>query len=166
MRLQNKTAVSHLAYFLENYCQIEDKVMVISNTKDMIALAKAAMATVKLSYVEYTNNLRSLPAPTTLEKKSILNKWRNNAQVLLTDCRCCRGMECKEVIRLWRISLWFLLNSTIFTQFILSFKSNRLLSYGMKKITTVSICSENQSLALDHYFKLSLAKQVGLQLFN
>ena len=102
MRLQNKTAVSHLTYFLENYCQVEDKVMVISNTKDMITLAKAAMKTVKLSYVEYTNSLRSLPAPTTLEKKSILNKWRNNAQVLLTDCRGCRGMECKEVIRLMK----------------------------------------------------------------
>ena len=100
IRLQNKTAVSHLVFFLKNYCQIEDKAMIISNTKDMIALAKAAMETVKLSYVEYTNSLRSLPAPTTLEKKSILNKWRNNAQVLLTDCRGCRGMECKEVIRL------------------------------------------------------------------
>ena len=98
MRLQNKKNVSNLAFFLKKYCQREPKLMMICNTKDMITLAKAAMETLELSYVEYTNSVRSLPAPSTLKKKSILNEWRNEKQVILTDCRCCRGMECKEVI--------------------------------------------------------------------
>ena len=98
MRLQNKKNVSNLAFFLNKYCQREPKLMMICNTKDMITLAKAAMETLELSYVEYTNSVRSLPAPSTLKKKSILNEWRNEKQVILTDCRCCRGMECKEVI--------------------------------------------------------------------
>ena len=71
--------------------------LIITNTSGMIDLAKAAMETVGLSYVEYTKSLRSLPATTTAEKKLILNEWRNDKQVLLTDCRCCRGMECQEV---------------------------------------------------------------------
>ena len=69
----------------------------IINTSEMIDLAKAAMATVGLTYVEYTKSLRSHPATTTAEKKSILNEWRNDKKVLLADCRCCRGMECQEV---------------------------------------------------------------------
>ena len=98
IRLQNKKNVSNLAFFLKKYCQRESKLMMICNSKDMITLAKAAMETLELSYVEYTNSVRSLPAPSTLKKKSILNEWRNEKQVILTDCRCCRGMECKEVI--------------------------------------------------------------------
>ena len=64
----------------------------------MIALAKAALKTLTVSYVEYTNCVNKLPAPSTVEKTSILNKWRNERQVMLTDCRGCRGMESQEVI--------------------------------------------------------------------
>ena len=98
MRLSNKTNVSVLSFFLKEYCEKESKILIICNTKDMIALAEAALKTLALSYVEYTYCIKRLPAPTTLVKKSILNKWRNEKQVLLTDCRCCRGMECQEVI--------------------------------------------------------------------
>ena len=99
LRLKNldKTSVSSLTFFLQNYSEREDKMMIICNTTDMIALARAALETLKLSYVEYTNSVKNLPATATSEKKLILKKWRNNAQVIVTDCRGCRGMECQEV---------------------------------------------------------------------
>ena len=98
MRLSSKTDVSGLAYFFTEYCEKESKILIICNSKDMIALAKAALKTSTMSYVEYTNCVKELPAPSTLEKTSILNKWRNERQVMLTDCRGCRGMESQEVI--------------------------------------------------------------------
>ena len=98
MRLSSKTDVSGLAYFFTEYCEKESKILIICNSKDMIALAKAALKTSTMSYVEYTNCVKELPAPSTLEKTSILNKWRNERQVILTDCRGCRGMESQEVI--------------------------------------------------------------------
>ena len=120
MRILDKTSVSSLAFFIRKLYEREDKIMIICNTRDMITLAKAALETVKLSYVEYTNSVRNLPAPPTLEKKSILYEWRNNAQVLLTDCRGCRGMECQEV-KLFELNAW---NFIIFITF--KFKINTL----------------------------------------
>ena len=97
LRLNDEKSVQPLAYFLEEYCQCEDKMMLICNTKDLIDLSKAALQTVGLSYVEYTDSIRGLPAKATFEKKSILKEWRGEKQVLLVDCRGCRGMECQEV---------------------------------------------------------------------
>ena len=97
LRLNNEKNVQPLAYFLEKHCQREGKMMLISNTKDLIDLAKAALQSFGLTYVEYTDSIRGLPAKTTLSKKSILDEWRKEKQVLLVDCRGCRGMECQEV---------------------------------------------------------------------
>ena len=97
LRLNNEKNVQPLAYFLGKHCQREGKMMLISNTKDLIDLAKAALQTVGLTYVEYTDSIRGVPAKTTLSKKSILDEWRKEKQVLLVDCRGCRGMECQEV---------------------------------------------------------------------
>ena len=94
---KDKNTVQPLAYFLDKYCQCEQKMMLICNTKVTIALAKAAMETVGLPYVEYTDSIRGLPAKTTIGKKSTLDEWRNDKKVLLVDCRGCRGMECQEV---------------------------------------------------------------------
>ena len=94
---KDKNTVQPLAYFLKKYCQCKQKMMLICNTKVTIALAKAAMETVGLPYVEYTDSIRGLPAKTTIGKKSTLDEWRNDKQVLLVDCRGCRGMECQEV---------------------------------------------------------------------
>ena len=97
LRLNNKNNVQPLAYFLGECCQRVSKMMLICNTEDLINLAKAALQTVELTYVEYTDSIRSEPAKTTLTKKLILDEWRKDKQVLLVDCRGCRGMECQEV---------------------------------------------------------------------
>ena len=97
LRLDDKKSIQPLAFFLNEYCRCEKKLMIICNTKETINLAKAAMETVRLTYVEYTDSIRGLPAKTTLSKKSILKEWRDDKQVLLVDCRGCRGMECQEV---------------------------------------------------------------------
>ena len=97
LRLDDKKSIQPLAFFLNEYCRCEKKMMIICNTKETINLAKAAMETVELTYVEYTDSIRGLPAKTTLSKKSILKEWRDDKQVLLVDCRGCRGMECQEV---------------------------------------------------------------------
>ena len=96
LRLNEKN-FKPLAYFLGEHCQRISKMMLISNTKDLIDLAKAALQTVELTYIEYTDSIRGLPAKTTLSKESILKEWRKDKQVLLVDCRGCRGMECQEV---------------------------------------------------------------------
>ena len=98
LRLNNNKSVQRLAYFLEKHCQREHKMMLICNTEDLINLAKAALQTVGLTYVEYTDSIRGEPARASLRKKSILGKWRDDKQVLLVDCRGCRGMECQEVL--------------------------------------------------------------------
>ena len=101
LRINDKTNVQPLAIFLEDYCRLKEKIMFICNTIHTIALSKAAMETVGLNYVEYTDDIKGVPAKATLEKKSILNEWRNernDKKVLLVDCRGCRGMECQEVI--------------------------------------------------------------------
>ena len=97
LRINEKTNVQPLAYFLNEYCQCEQQMMLICNTKDLIDLSKAALQTVGLPYIEYTDSIRGLPAKTTLGKKSTLDEWRKEKQVLLVDCRGCRGMECQEV---------------------------------------------------------------------
>ena len=97
LRLNNKKSVQPLAYFLGECCQRVSKMMLICNTKDLINLAKAALQTFGLTYVEYTDSIRSEPAKTTLTKKLILDEWRKEKQILLVDCRGCRGMECQEV---------------------------------------------------------------------
>ena len=97
LRINDKTNVQFLAFFLNKYCQCEDKMMLICNTKDLINLSKAALQTVGLSYVEYTDSIRGEPAKATVRKKSTLDEWRKEKQVLLVDCRGCRGMECQEV---------------------------------------------------------------------
>ena len=104
LRINDKKNVQLLAYFLKRHCQSKKKIMIICNTIDTIALSKAAMETVKFNYVEYTDDIKGVPAKATSEKKSILNQWRierndkNDKKVLLVDCRGCRGMECQEVI--------------------------------------------------------------------
>ena len=97
LRLNNEKNVQLLAYFLGEHCQGKSKMMLISNTKVLIDLAKAALETFGLTYVEYTDSIRVLPAKTTSSKKAILDEWRKDKQVLLVDCRGCRGMECQEV---------------------------------------------------------------------
>ena len=98
LRLNNEKSVQPLAFFLEEHCQRRmSKMMLICNTVNLINLAKAAMKTVGLTYVEYTDDIKGVPAKATLEKKPILDEWRNDKQVLLVDCRGCRGMECQEV---------------------------------------------------------------------
>ena len=97
LRINDKTNVQFLAFFLNKYCQCEDKMMLICSTKDLINLSKAALQTVGLTYIEYTDSIRGLPAKATVKKKSTLNEWRKEKQVLLVDCRGCRGMECQEV---------------------------------------------------------------------
>ena len=97
LRMNDKTNVRHLACFLKKQLR-KKKIMLICNTIDTIALSKAAMETVGFNYVEYTDDIKGVPAKATSEKKSILNEWRNDKKVLLVDCRGCRGMECQEVI--------------------------------------------------------------------
>ena len=72
--------------------------MLICNTIHVIALAKAALESIEISFVEYTDNVQGLPARSTEEKRNVLNEWKNEKQVLLVDPIGCRGMECKEVI--------------------------------------------------------------------
>ena len=98
LRLNNNKSAQRLAYFLEEHCQRQKKMMLICNTEDLINLAKAALQTVKLTYVEYTDSIRGKPAKATSSKKAILDNWRKDKQVLLVDCRGCRGMECQEVL--------------------------------------------------------------------
>ena len=98
LRLNNEKNVKPLAYFLGQHCQRKEKMMLICNTEDLINLAKAALQTFGLTYVEYTDSIRGLPAKTTSSKKLILDEWRKDKQVLLVDCRGCRGMECQEVL--------------------------------------------------------------------
>ena len=101
LRLETKENVRAFAYFLKKYCmqsrKKERKMMLICNTVDMIPLAKAAMETIALAYVEYTDNIQELAPKSTAEKKKILDEWRNKKQVLLVDPRGCKGMEYKEV---------------------------------------------------------------------
>ena len=107
LRLNNEKSVQPLAYFLGECCQRLSKMMLICNTKDLIDLAKAALQTFGLTYVEYTDSIRGLPAKTTSSKKAILDEWRKDKQVILVDCRGCRGMECQEVKK----NMFFLLKN-------------------------------------------------------
>ena len=98
LRLDTNKDVRTLAYFLKTCMQHkEKKMMLICGTLEMILLARAALETIALSYVEYSDNIWGRPARSTVEKKKIIEEWRNVKQVLLVDCRGCKGMECEEV---------------------------------------------------------------------
>ena len=74
----------------------ERKLLVICNSLDLLPFTKYSLEVSKISYVEYTDCIRHRPAKLSKEKRMILEKWKSDAQVLLADCRGCRGMEfCK-----------------------------------------------------------------------
>ena len=104
LRLKKNNDVRPLAYFLNAYMKKQKpgegeqpKMMLICSTVEMIKLARAALKTIKVTFVEYTDNICGLPARSTAEKRKIVEEWRKEKQVLLVDCRGCKGMECEEV---------------------------------------------------------------------
>ena len=79
--------------------------MVICNTEEMIDLAKASLETCEWSFIKYTDDIDNNPPKSTPEKAGILEEWQPDKErqkakvdVLLVDCRGCRGMEHKEVV--------------------------------------------------------------------
>ena len=99
LKLSNEHSNEHvkpLAYFIKENC-IQDKFMVICNTGEMVELAKASLKTCDLSFIQYTDDIDGYPPKSTSLKKDILNGWQQDKDVLLVDCRGCRGMECQQV---------------------------------------------------------------------
>ena len=100
LRLCSNEHVKPLAYFIEENCNRNtgnNKFIVICNTGKMVDLAKASFKTCGLSFIKYTDDIDgNAPKSTSLKKDSLLN-WQQDKDVLLVDCRGCRGMECQEV---------------------------------------------------------------------
>ncbi|XP_066919993.1 uncharacterized protein [Clytia hemisphaerica] len=82
----------------------DKKLMLICNSRDLLPFARLALQVAGTKYIEYTDNIRGQPAKSTSDKEVILYSWENEVPVLLTDCRCCRGMENDEVLVLWDLS--------------------------------------------------------------
>ena len=99
LRLNSNKDVKPLAYFIQENCNHndEDKFMVICNTEEMVDLAKASLETCDLPFIKYTDDIDGDPPKSTSLKKEILTEWQQDKDVLLVDCRGCRGMECQEV---------------------------------------------------------------------
>eukprot|EP00111_Clytia_hemisphaerica_P005279 TCONS_00015251-protein len=106
LRLDSDTLidVKPLVYYLRNVCFKEDKakhLMIVCNFADRIPLIRCALASIDVNHVEYIDCIHKNPAKPTEFKRYILDEWKQGCQVLLTDCRGCRGTEYKEVLVIW-----------------------------------------------------------------
>ena len=97
LQLKSNTNVRPLAHFIRKLIDPKRMMMVIANTKEMVELAKAALNTFKLPFVQYTDAIDEVSPKSTSQKWKILKEWKEK-KVLLVDCRGCRGMECEKVI--------------------------------------------------------------------
>jgi len=106
----SNTSLAMMQYFLndclvpeDNCTQENNKLLLICNSKNLLRFTKYSLDIAKIKYVEYTDCIRGVPACHLKEKKEILRRWNSDisdeesAQVLLVDCRGCRGMESKKV---------------------------------------------------------------------
>ena len=102
LQVNSNRDVRPLAYFIQKYCiynpESDLKLMIICNTQAMVNLAKASLKTCKLPFIQYTDDIDAVPAKSTALKKNILEMWQQDKDILLVDCRGCKGMECQEVI--------------------------------------------------------------------
>jgi len=94
-----KRSLAMMKYFLKRCLKLKQdhKLMIICNSLELLPFAKYCLKIAHISYAEYTDCIRHLPARTLQEKITIYEKWKNDVQVLLVDCRGCRGMEFQKV---------------------------------------------------------------------
>ena len=97
LRLKSNKHVKPLAYFIKENHSSKRKLMIICNTEEITNLARASLETCSVSFVQYTDDIDGDPPKSTSLKKKILFDWQLEKDVLLVDCRGCRGMECQEV---------------------------------------------------------------------